>query len=545
MNDLEIYEFFKESGIYEEESIYEDPEKFFGIDYMKESSDVLLEAKGATKSNVFQKLWNVIRKAFSSIAKIFNKFIQWIKGLLFGRKKAKTADQIAIDSGLSFTDEFSDFLDDDISSPSYYKQTNTDSASSNKKTVYKIEIPASKDSELTLPPIEVAFKNLLVKYDSDKKSIIFNLQEIKKRSIDDYNNSSAASKHGKVIGQASIGYNYLYAFRLIHEPEKMDKFVNVVKDLCEYAKGNNQIDIMKMEKIFKEVDIASGMTTDYNEIDVKYEEFERFSKQVMQINKMMSDVNLTTDGVQQTKEHSIYGDIIGKTYDDKLINLINNIASVAFRLQMGINAITATIQQAFIVDKRFANCCDTLEKLDKFTYDCIMAGFPPKFIAYNIWIIMTKNLKGDAKQNQPVWGQSRVVFFPLADKNSVYKVGLSTNGIFANKTERNITLKALNGDTTLGTENPADLLNYLAKATALTTNGTVVTMERAIDDIRPTNLEISQLTKKVQGICNGVINNANFKINDLHNGNARKMADGHLKFIDYGMASLTRPNYNI
>lgn len=554
MNDLEIYEFFKESGIYEEESIYEDPEKFFGINYMKECSDTLLEAKGATKSNVLQKLWNTIKKAFSFIANALSKLIKWIKGIIFGKRNMKSADQIAIDSGLHFSSSsISDipvssvkgidslvnnvFNDDPFNDPSGKSSTN---AGNNKSVV--IEIPADEESELQLPPIELAIKDLLVKYDSDKNSITFTLDSIEKRLIDDYNSTSAPEKHGKVIGQASIRSNYMYAFRMIRDKAKTDQFVQIVKSICEYMKGNKNIDITKSSTIFNEIDkYAAAKKYDEREIRINYDDFEFFSKSIMTVNHLLSDANIL-DGLPQTKEHGIYGDIIGDSYDSKLISLVNKVASFAFQLQMGVNAITSTIQKSFILDSRFANCCADLETLDTFVNECIMAGLPPKYIAYNIWIIMQDSLKGNADQNKPVWGQTRIVFFPNADKNSVYKVAVNTSGVVANKTERNVTLKVLNKDPNLGSVNPEKIFDYIAKATAITKNGTVLTMERGVGKLKNPML-ISDMKNKLHD--ENHLGNANFILKDLHTGNVQKMPDGKHKFVDYGVAEIIKANKSL
>lgn len=522
MNDLEIYELFKEcSNSYEEQTIYEDPMIFFGIDYVKESNEILMEAKSATSKNIFQKIWKIIVKAFGSIGNMFSKLIKWIKGIFFRKNNAKTADQIAIDSGLSYDNSISTISAD------------------NTKSV--IEIPSDEKSELELPPIEIVIKDLLVKYDKEKKSIIFNLKEIRKRSYQSYSAVKPDDKHGKIGGQASIGFNYLYAFRMILHHDIMDSFVSIVTKLCEYSvDSTKEINIPTLLSDYNKIKSVAYTKSENEDVEISFEDFEKFSLKIMEINKKLADVNLTTNGADETKEH-VYGSIIGRTYDTKLIELINDIAGFSFEMQMGINAITATIQQSFIVDKRFSETCKTLENLDKFVSECIYAGLPPKYIAYNAWIIMSKSLKGsNSDKNKPIWGQSRAVYYPDVDPKSVYKLALSSNGIFANKTERDITVKAENSTNNM-TSRARELFDYIAKTTAITPNGTVSTMERASSNEKPDDKIIIELANKVQG-PKGILKDANFTIQDLHMGNARKMPDGKWKFIDYGLAYSSKLN---
>ena len=515
MNDLEIYDLlYREYDESYEESIYEDPIEFFGNSYITETHDIFMETKGATKKNIFQRLWNIIIKSFGSIGKIFSNILKWFKNILFGKKSAKTADQIAEDIGLKINNNVDE------------------------KPV-TISVPSSEESEIELPPIELIAKELLIEYNKEKQSIIFNTDEVFKNVYySKYNKPKVDGNQGKIVGQPAINEHFHFTLKTILHDQLFDAYCNIVSLICDYVdkyKNDEDVSGYTQTKDAGEIRLAYNKFSDLNtsinnnisKTEIPYQKFEEFAKKVGEINKKFSDINMIIEGVPDVNAKSLFVFKLTQPFIDAL----NDISAIAFRLQMGINAITSTIQKSFILDKRYLETCSNLEDLDKFIYECIKSGLPPKYIAYNSWIIMSKELKGsNSDKDKPVWGQARVIYYPDNNPKVVHKVALHMNGIWSNKTEREITIKAEQSNNMANNIN--ELLKYIARTVWLSKTGSINSMERLDTSKQPSLTIVKVLGDKVANITKNNI----FGIRDLHDGNVGKTSDGKWKFIDYGMA---------
>jgi hypothetical protein len=110
---------------------------------------------------------------------------------------------------------------------------------------------------------------------------------------------------------------------------------------------------------------------------------------------------------------------------------------------MGINAITSVITNSFIVDMKYYQSIKDINMLSEFVDECIISGIPAKYISYNCYIMAHPSIRGNGSKgdkDNPIWGQSRVVFFP-PNKDIVHKIALSQWGIRANKSEIEVSNK--------------------------------------------------------------------------------------------------------
>ena len=72
--------------------------------------------------------------------------------------------------------------------------------------------------------------------------------------------------------------------------------------------------------------------------------------------------------------------------------------------------------------------------LGEYIMECIKNGFPAKYIAYNAWLLSHRSIRGNGMSFKPIWGQTRAIFIP-PNKDIIYKIALSSAGMFGNKTE--------------------------------------------------------------------------------------------------------------
>ena len=147
------------------ESFNLDPSRLFGESYefsvlyesnQKEFSKVMSDTnKGVNKKNVFQKIWEFIKKIFRLIGKGITAIINYIQSL-FGKKK-QTVDQIV--SELSIKPK---------SNPTTSKKSAT-----NKQASVRVPIKSNPKSEVKMPSfIDCVIKPISLKLNSDESITI-------------------------------------------------------------------------------------------------------------------------------------------------------------------------------------------------------------------------------------------------------------------------------------------------------------------------------------------------------------------------------------
>lgn len=167
--------------------------------------------------------------------------------------------------------------------------------------------------------------------------------------------------------------------------------------------------------------------------------------------------------------------------------------------------------------------------MSEFVYKCIESGFPAKYAAYNACHISTSAIKGNKAEGEkgskedPIWGQSRVVFFP-DNADHVYKVALSVWGMRANNSEKMVSDKFKQH----GGENLIGLVN------SVTSNKCIETME--LIDTKTyvvTQDVINRLKSAIDNFCKENKIPLNM-IGDLHSNNIGTK-NNHWVAIDYAM----------
>lgn len=121
--------------------------------------------------------------------------------------------------------------------------------------------------------------------------------------------------------------------------------------------------------------------------------------------------------------------------DTATVKSLNDIVRILMRIQISLNFISTALNEdsMMLIDKRFYKSIKSLDLLDEFVGKCIQSGVPPKYVAYNAWLISDECIRGTGEY-KPIFGHARATLFP-PNKKIVLKIGLSGLGTVSNETE--------------------------------------------------------------------------------------------------------------
>jgi hypothetical protein len=489
-----------------------DPEM---LDLYTEADEIYLRemiteaADGTKKKNIFQKLWDLIKKAVKWIANKLAKVINFIKGLF--KKKQEPIDDIVASVGIQPNP-----------AAAQNNGNNNDQKTAKVQTV-KEKIPSSEDSEMQMPlDVDVPFKPFKLEYDKAANQICFSIDQVNR------DNGGIFGKnrhHGPVPGQdAIVMFNdkYILVLAVITHPDCLDalmKCVELFRDDMPGALIRAKYEDFSAKYIQATKDVDTSQK-------ISLETLTKFQVRMSEANKVLEKL----DSINEQLEYN---------YDT--IDILNYVSSVLFSLQMGVNAITATCQYVFTIDAKYREAVSDVNQLGQFVNKCINAGIPPKYIAYNSYLLCTPSIKGDNNSpNQlynPIWGQTRFTFFP-PNSEILYKMPLSGIGIRANKTEAeiyNAFNKAGKGD------------DYLTAIPSITSDNCVQTVEKI--DIKASKNRIKMMGPKVDSLCRKLEENINevikqlklpVAIGDIHENNIGLNKHNKWVILDYGSTARTR-----
>lgn len=473
--DLDPFDYFKEDGNTEFQQYYQEV------------------TTGTTKNNVFQKLWDFILRGLKWIAKQFNRLLVWIKNIFSKGRYKKTADQI-VDEVISSGFSDSIFLSD----------------SDDHNSSLSVSIPSSHKSDTNMndminnDAINVVFKSLKIKFTDEGKFNIINAWDIDNR-IQHYTNRKPNASQGPVKGKTKGGNApIINILVLLNRPD----ILQLLEDAIKTISSNNYLTIRDAYAKFEN---EFNGTWNFSDKCYSIEQCMEFQVKLNNIIKVLEDFHSVDDKVYK---------------DNDVIQILNKISLFVSNLQMCMNALTSAFTNAFIIDRSYYESFKDINALSLFVEKCIESGMPHKYIAYNTYLVSSKELKGDGSngdENNPIWGQSRVVLFPHNNKDIVYKVALSRWGIGSNKTEYEFSKKI---------ESKAGHLIALTKD--ITKNGVITTMERlpnSSDSV--SNSQIESLKNELSKIID--LMNLRLEITDIHKNNVAYKGN-NIACIDYGWA---------
>ena len=450
--------------------------------------ELITEAKnGTTKKNIFQKIWEVIKKVFKWIADQFKKFINWIKNI-FKKENTKSADQILEENNVK-------------------KVAAMAAGGVALAGVLKLTIPSDEKSEVDMSAaIDLEVKQLTAQFNKDKRSVIFNLSDVKSFRHKNVDSSGMAIKSG-----AANADNPLYVFAWIKYPRVVDEFIKIFN----YITTNNSIDkntLVKMYDNFVEIHEDSlRLIKAFPDmlVEINLDDIDNFNNKVIGFNKMAE----AFDKPENIAKIDNNADIIEVT---------NGLSRFSILLQFGLNQIFSSMNKIYEVDARYNESINDINKLSEIVYEFIKTGMPYKYIARNVYIISSKNIRGEADIDKPKWGQTRVVFINKK-QNRVHKIAMNQGGIRANIGEDEVykTFASKGGS------------SLLTKVLGITDNKCIIDHEWANMDASKTHDQLSNLKTIIKHFT--TINNINLDVNaDLHSDNVGYVGS-KLVATDYGL----------
>lgn len=416
----------------------------------QEFGNIITEtANGATKKNIFQKIWNFIKKVFGLMRIGIAKIISFIESLF--TKKKRSVDQIARELNI---------------------QTSSESFS-NSKGSSQVKINSNPNSEVKMPEfISSVFKPIIIKINEDD-SITLTISEIQdtQKKIRSAGN---APTHGYVRNS-----DVANALALMTTPDQMDDLVMVATIMTKSIK-TNPIKFWESWEIWK---IKFDKVLVASETKVSLKEMRYFQIKLNEINKMLEMVDTPDNSIPIDEKDFLKG--------------LNQFASFAAQLQMGMNTVSGALQSIYTIDAKYNDTIGDINTLSSFIDKCIKYAIPPKYVSYNAYLISNPSLKGDGSEgneNSPRWGQTRVVFFPKNNKKVIHKIALSGFGIRANKSEYDISEKFINN----GGQ------NLIAAVVSTTPSLAIISAERVniskgnnlYDDIKRLRNKLFEFTQK-------------------------------------------------
>ncbi len=420
--------------------------------------------QGTTKRNIFQRLWDVIKRIFKWLVTNLGRALDYIKSLL--RSKPKSAEQLADLVGFKPTDI-----------------TNHDD-------------------------IKSALKQLTIKFEDDGK-LTFTAKKI---LSDNWN------KKTEIPGLMGLGYtprNSKVLWGLVFSVLKTPQFLDRVTELFKYLVDGNKASFLETSARFTEfiTRIAQGVVMPFPYFTTSLDELVEFQKKLNALNYIVTEFD-NPDLI--IKRKFLIGELV-------VTEFLNGLAHVSINLQMGLNAIFHSLNEVYKLDDTYKGVAKTPEDLSKFANICIYSGFPGKYVAANLFVVASNELKGDYNTpNDPIAGQFRVVFKPIPKGQPQYvlKVATSQVGIRSNRNEirfTNLMIKT-NGH------------NMIARVIESFENATGITMQYA-DPVKLNTAELDEFKKQLTDHLKD--KNLGITIGDLHSSNIGRV-NGNIVAIDYG-----------
>lgn len=448
-----------------------DPATFFKEDYIIEAAAIYEDATAPTaKKNVGKKILDFIKKIGELIIRALKAIGTFIKNLF--KRKAKSADQVL----------------DKLGVPTKKVSPDQD---------FEVEIPVADDSEYEIErKCYMAVKPMQIKLE-ENGSMLITTKDVVASAWLKHKQGTIKANNGSFF-QVYLAHAHNVAFKAMLDKDVQDDIRKVADAISMKSDDVRSSDIYH---------IGSSLNAVFSD---PHKEYRVTLKQINDLNDTL---------VYAMDKMSKVADSTGNDpWASQRSTLLNEFSTIMAVLQFGINTITGCLKDIYVIDAEYAESISDTDVLSKFVGQMISASIPTKYVAMNTWLVSTKEIKGEADAFKPVWGQSRVVFFP-PEKDIVHKVAINPYGIRSNFAENSV----------YGTMQRNNAAELLAKAEKISSNGVILDMER-ITGSRPTNAELLTFTTKLQQAAGG----SNIAINDLHLDNVKKTKDG-MKAIDYGM----------
>lgn len=479
-------------------------EDISGFDVFQEGFKDTAKTAVSKSKVIFIKILNTIKALLRFIMNQITRAITYVNQMFTKRKITKSVDQIL--------DELKIVPKNKV----YTEGVSDDRFVNDSK---KISIPSNKLSTSAPADFVAVAKKVSVKFKNKGFTLrgfdVYNhvVKKTRKQFIGaPYNEEVPSNKiiknlfddKGKVVDEA-----FFITQTILTKSEAMKSFHKAISSVKTFLMTNKSDEktLSGLINFVNNFEYDEGINMDY----------EYSSKQLIEFQKEIADMYRSISRLNDPSTD------IPHDY----IEYFRTIITILEGLSLGMNVITGAIKNAPIADLTYEGSITNLEDLDKFVYELIKSGIPPKYVAYDLWLLCDKSIKGEDEEYKPIWGQSRVVLFPPKDINNVYKVAISGMGLDSNMTESRITDMFKNDE---------EMTNYVAHVTGSYDKNAVIKMERV--EVGPDVKFNEEQSKILQSKIAKSLQNkgASFTIKDIHRDNVGiSKRTGEVVCFDYGL----------
>lgn len=465
-------------------------------------STIFNEAFNTSKGNLLQKIWAILKKCWRWIGDKFNLFVNGIKKI-FGSENPpkKSIDQIASNVlGVSLAVSGSAAAGALAVHNTQQKLGDlTDNAISDiASDVLKGDMKSAQS------------KHLRVEYD-DGRTITFNILSNAIRS--------SLSVKGSTHGERWMEYLAVF-FHCMKDPGCLDPLIETMQEVKDTHNINGDI-----RNIQKQITTLLAVTLKGTRFTVSMSEWTNFQIRCNKLSKLMEtwddfNVKVTQNGNDITKEW---------------IGVLNEFAAASNAIQIGLNVISDSMRQSYVLDSEYHSKCKDIETLDNFVLACIESNIPSKYTVSNTKLftdVSLNSLPNDATikddEFDKLSGHGRFVMFP-SDNTEVIKIGYNRYGLRSNKIEKNVF--------DVISQWP-DVASELCSIRQISKNGIVMILDRA----KPSPVPQAK-AKAVQFKINNSLreHGSGFKIVDI-NYKGFGYVNDKLVVLDYGQIRRTDSN---
>lgn len=496
--DLDLLEAGSISAPFYTQQMFEDGQQFL--------EDTINDARtGVTKQSFVSKIWETIKKILAWCAKQWNRFMNWLRKVFRRKKGQQTADQVASEIiGSKQSEVPANSIKNDTGAAASVTDAGTSGSKSGGISSIKVEIPSNPASEAPPEPsIDVLIKPIMMTYDAAADSFGISITD------------ATLKGYGKVKGQSDTApKDYVTLLVLIDRPDIFEKLKNACQILHQQYVSSGKIGNEFVNAVAEFDQAIVGYRVNTNWV-VPFRKLSDFQKSLNDIMKLIGNVDISNEV---------------KFENSNVMQTLNNIASYCAKLQMSMNSFTRVAAEVHKIDATYMGSVKTQETLDKFVKAMIDSGIPPKYIGYNTYLACDVSLKGTkGDENNPIWGQSRLVLFPEGSKDDIIKVALSGWGLQSNRSEYETSqVFVKNGG--------SDLISVTKSIGA---SGATILSER----IQANGNSISgmAISSFVQKLNNFIIRKKiPYSIGDLHGGNVGTK-NGQVVALDYAWSNRRNP----
>ena len=504
----------------------------FNLDPIGQFDDVLLESgtddiwdyinearEGATKKNIIQKLWGLIKKAAAWIWKKLQQLWKFVKGL-FSRKQTSINDVLE-DATISANISVSNNTAKSNNTATGSKENDVIKSithQSNGMDKIEVEIKTKDESGkiVSVPTAIMVAQGISVKLRGDE--IVFNVDATLnggyynfrfRDNREDVGSDEFARKQGMPNSRGMLSGLYLL-YKISSDDQyylAMNDLATGLKTLSVYSEENDAS--RAIENLTKNAKLLRGVLDKNFSLNGDYA-LSEIEKCVGLMNNLAGACSTDT--------------IIS---DPRLVDVLNDISYILLLLQFGINVLTGTIVHLYDPDPKYFGICKDTKSLDICVEEMLRRKIPSKFVARAAYLISDENLRAYSDINNPAFGQSRLALFPK-DESQVIKVALNALGVHDNARDIN----------TYNMVSKAGGADLLAKITGIEPQKCVETMERTLSSQESKansnfRTDYNNLRRNLDALApKGVI------IKDAHENNVGYL-NGKLVLFDYGQATST------